>query len=99
MGAFLVEYLGLPEEQFPFALTEKDWKWVNTIKKNIIKNGNFGRSRRKIQKSGLLHSIESGWLILTQMLTFYRLAPKEVLFRFSSIGEWFMERFKIKRKR
>lgn len=29
MGAFLVEYLGLPEEQFPFVLTEKDrngWK-------------------------------------------------------------------------
>lgn len=98
MGAFLVEYLGLPEEQFPFILTEKDRKWVETIKKNIIKNGNFGRSRRKIQKTGLLHSIESGWLILTQMLTFYRLAPKEVLFRFSSIGEWFMERFKIKRK-
>ena len=99
MGAFLVEYLGLPEEQFPFVLTEKDRKWVETIKKNIIKNGNFGRSRRKIQKTGLLHSIESGWLILTQMLTFYRLAPKEVLFRFSSIGEWFMERFKIKRKK
>ena len=98
MGAFLVEYLGLPEEQFPFPVTEKDRKWVNTIKKNIIKNGNFGRSRRKIQKTGLLHSIESGWLILTQMLTFYRLAPKEVLFRFSSIGEWFMERFRIKKK-
>ena len=99
MGAFLVEYLGLPEEQFPFALTEKDRKWVNTIKKNILKSGNFGRSRRKVKSIGLLHSIESGWLILTQMLTFYRLAPKEVFFRFSSIGEWFMERFKIKRRR
>ena len=99
MGAFLVEYLGLPEEEFPFPLTEKDRKWVETIKKNILKSGNFGRSRRKMRSIGLLHSIESGWLILTQMFTFYRLAPKEVLFRFSSIGEWFMERFKIKRKR
>lgn len=99
MGAFLVEYIGLPEEKFPFALTEKDRKWVETIKKNILKSGNFGRSRRKMKSIGLLHSIESGWLILTQMLTFYRLAPKEVFFRFSSIGEWFMERFKIKRKR
>ena len=96
MGAFLVEYLGLPEEQFPFALEEKDRKWVETIKKNILKSGNFGRSRRKVKSVGLLHSIESGWLILTQMLTFYRLAPKEVLYRFSSIGEWFLERFKIK---
>lgn len=99
MGAFLVEYLGLPEEEFPFALTEKDRKWVETIKKNILKSGNFGRSRRKMKSIGLLHSIESGWLIITQMFTFYRLAPKEVLFRFSSIGEWFLERFKIKRKR
>ena len=99
MGAFLVEYLGLPEEKFPFALTEKDRKWVETIKKNILKSGNFGRSRRKMKSIGLLHSIESGWLILTQMFTFYRLAPKEVLFRFSSIGEWFLERFKIKRRR
>ena len=99
MGAFLVEYLGLPEEEFPFPLTEKDRKWVETIKKNILKSGNFGRSRRKMKSIGLLHSIESGWLILTQMFTFYRLAPKEVLFRFSSIGEWFLERFRIKRKR
>ena len=99
MGAFLVEYLGLPEEKFPFALTEKDRKWVETIKKNILKSGNFGRSRRKMKSIGLLHSIESGWLILTQMFTFYRLAPKEVLFRFSSIGEWFLERFRIKRRR
>lgn len=98
MGAFLVEYLGLPEEEFPFPLTEKDRKWVETIKKNILKSGNFGRSRRKMKSIGLLHSIESGWLILTQMFTFYRLAPKEVLFRFSSIGEWFMERFRIKKK-
>lgn len=96
MGAFLVEYIGLPEEQFPFALDEKDRKWVETIKKNILKSGNFGRSRRKVKSIGLLHSIESGWLILTQMLTFYRLAPKEVLYRFSSIGEWFLERFRIK---
>ena len=99
MGAFLVEYLGLPEEKFPFALDEKDRKWVETIKNNILKSGNFGRSRRKMKSIGLLHSIESGWLILTQMFTFYRLAPKEVLYRFSSIGEWFLERFKIKRRR
>ena len=95
-GAFIVDYLGLPEDKYPFSLTENDRKWINTIKKNILKNGNFGRSRRKIQKTGFFHSIESGWLILTQMLTFYRLAPKEVFFRFASIGEWFMERFKIK---
>ena len=99
MGAFLVEYLGLPEEQFPFALDEKDRKWVETIKKNILKRGNFGRSGRKVKKIGVLHSIETGYLNMVQTLTFYRLAPKEVLLRFTSLGEWFLERFKIKGSR
>ena len=99
MGAFLVEYLGLPEEQFPLALDEKDRKWVETIKKNILKRGNFGRSGRKVKKIGVLHSIETGYLNMVQTLTFYRLAPKEVLLRFTSLGEWFLERFKIKRRR
>ena len=99
MGAFLVEYLGLPEEQFPFALDEKDRKWVETIKKNILKRGNFGRSGRKVKNIGVLHSIETGYLNMVQTLTFYRLAPKEVLLRFTSLGEWFLERFKIKGSR
>ena len=99
MGAFLVEYLGLPEEQFPFALDEKDRKWVKTIKKNILKRGNFGRSGRKVKNIGVLHSIETGYLNMVQTLTFYRLAPKEVLLRFTSLGEWFLERFKIKGSR
>lgn len=99
MGAFLVEYLGLPEEEFPFTLTEKDRKWVETIKKNILKRGNFGRTGRKVKKLGVLHSMETGYLNMAQTVTFYRLAPKEVLLRFTSLGEWFLERFKIKRKR
>jgi hypothetical protein len=99
MGTFLVEYLGLPEEQFPFVLTEKDRKWVETIKKNILKRGNFGRTGRKVKNLGVLHSMETGYLNMAQTLTFYRLAPKEVLLRFTSLGEWFMERFKIKRKK
>lgn len=99
MGAFLVEYLGLPEEEFPFALTEKDRKWVETIKNNILKRGNFGRTGRKVKKLGVLHSMETGYLNMAQTITFYRLAPKEVLLRFTSLGEWFMERFKIKRRR
>ena len=97
MGAFLVAYLGLPEEIFPFTLEDKDRKWAKIIKKNVLKSGNFGRSRRTVQRTGLLHSIDSGWLVLTQIFTFYRLAPQEVLLRFNSLGEWFLERFKIKK--
>ena len=99
MGAFLVEYLGLPEDKFLFTLTEKDRKWVETIKKNILKRGNFGRTGRKVKNLGVLHSMETGYLNMVQTLTFYRLAPKEVLLRFTSLGEWFLERFKLKGSR
>lgn len=99
MGAFLVEYMGLPEDIFPFQLTDKDKKWAETIKKNILKRGNFGRSGRKVKNIGVLHSIETGYLNMVQTLTFYRLAPQEVLLRFTSLGEWFLERFKIKARR
>lgn len=99
MGTFIVKYLGLPEETFPFTLDEKDRKWVETIKKNILKRGNFGRSGRKVKNIGVLHSLETGYLNMAQTLTFYRLAPKEVLLRFTSLGEWFLERFKIKGNR
>ena len=98
MGAFIVEYLGLPEKTFPFALDDKDRKWVETIKRNILKRGNFGRSGRKVSNIGILHSMETGYLNMAQTFTFYRLAPKEVLLRFTSLGEWFLERFKIKGK-
>lgn len=97
MGAFVVEYLGLPENVFPFVLDDKDKKWVQTIKNNILKRGNFGRSGRKVNNLGVLHSMETGYLNMAQTLTFYRLAPKEVLLRFTSLGEWFLERFRIKR--
>ena len=99
MGAFVVGYLGLPEEMFPLTIGQKDKKWTETIKKNILKRGNFGRTGRKVKDIGVLHSMETGYLNMAQTLTFYRLAPQEVLLRFTSLGEWFLERFKIKKDR
>ncbi|MCR5130068.1 MAG: nucleotidyltransferase family protein [Prevotella sp.] len=98
VGALVVDVLGLPEEDFPFAITEKDRKWVKPILRNVMASGNFGRSRRKVKKLGLLHSIESGWLTLRQAWTFYRLAPREVFGRGLDLTGWFLERFKIKRE-
>ena len=95
VGAFLVEELSLPEESFPFQLTAKDRRWASIIRKNIIRGGNFGRSRRKVKKElKILHSIESGWLTLNQQFTFWRLAPKEVQGRFLTLFSWFFSRFK-----
>jgi len=81
MGAALVEALGLPEAEFPFALTQKDRKRGGKILRNMLHMGNFGRAARKTQKMGLLHSMETGWISLRQCLRFYSLCPKEALRR------------------
>jgi len=95
VGALVVDVLGLPESKFPFPLTRKDRKWVRRIKQNVMKSGNFGRSRRKVKQIGLMHSLESGWLSVSQTLTYYQLAPQEVLGRGMDLMSWFVERFKI----
>ena len=42
-----------------------------------------------------MHSLESGWLSVSQTLTYYQLAPQEVLGRGMDLMSWFVERFKI----
>ena len=92
MGAFLVEVLGLPEKEFPFPLKNKDKKWVRVIKKNVMEGGNFGRARRKVEQTGVIHSIETGWYALKQQLLFFKLAPKEVGLRYPRLIAWFVRK-------
>ena len=99
VGALVVDVLGLPESRYPFQLKCKDRKWVRRIKRNVLKSGNFGRSRRKVKEIGLMHSLESGWLSVSQTMTYYQLAPQEVLGRGMDLTSWFVERFKINWKR
>lgn len=96
IGAFAVDMLGLPEEWFPYDLSQADHRWAKTILRNVLQSGNFGRSRRHVKKLGVIHSLESGWLSAGQALTFYRLAPQEILLRAPNLAQWFLERFKIK---
>jgi len=92
MGAALVEALGLPEAEFPFALTEKDRKRGRKILKNMLRMGNFGHDARKTKKLGLLHSMETGWISLRQCLSFYALCPKDARSRVPYLLTWFLKR-------
>jgi len=93
VGAVLVDHLGLPSEQFPLQITEKDHRWSEVILKNVMKRGNFGRNIRKVDDPGFLHSLESGFLVVKQAFVFFQLAPAEVFGRFFSIGNWFFKRW------
>jgi len=92
VGSVLVEFLGLPPDKFPFALSEKDKRWEHNILKNVMDRGIFGINKRHVTNVGLLHSIESGWLVAKQTFVFFRLAPTEVLGRFFSIDNCFLKR-------
>ncbi len=92
VGSVLIGYLGLPPEKFPFMLSEKDNRWGHKILKNVMERGNFGRNQRRVSNTGILHSLESGWLVIKQAFWFCQLAPAEVFGRFFSIGNWFLKR-------
>lgn len=96
IGAFLIEKLGLPAEEFPYELSAKDMKWVAVIDKNVQRRGNFGRANRSVKDNGLLHSLETGWMSIEQAWVFFRLAPTEVFGRFSKLFSWFFKRFTIR---
>jgi hypothetical protein len=96
VGSVLVDYLGLQSEKFPFDLTDKDKRWGHKILKNVMKRGNFGRNFRRVTNIGILHSLESGVLVLKQTFVYLPLAPVEVGGRFFSIGSWFVQRLFLK---
>lgn len=75
-GTILVDRLGMPD--FPLPLSAKDRRMQPLILRDMLDGGNFGRSRRKVKRIGLLHKAETGLLTLTSSLRYLRLAPLEL---------------------
>jgi len=96
VGSFLVEELGLPGKEFPFALDGTDKRWGKRIKKNVLARGNFGKYGRSVKNMGLWHSVESAWLLAKQGITFGMLAPREVFLRSSILGFVYLDSLKSK---
>ena len=92
LGAVVVETLKLPAAEFPFELTQKDFRRGRRILKNMIKMGNFGHSAHKVKELGILHSMETGWITLKQCLRFYSLCPPESRGRFPLLFKTFLRR-------
>lgn len=90
VGAWLVDYLGLPETIFPLPLSEKDRKWKNRIHLNIVANrGSVLELDEKVgHRVSISHSIGTGFFVVGQIIRFLPLAPKELLWRFPSMAVW-----------
>lgn len=79
-GAFVVKYLGLPTDKFPYSLSSKDFKWGERILTAILEHGNFGRYNRKRTNSRILRSMETAEIAFGHCFTFFLLAPSDIVF-------------------
>ena len=92
MGSVLVDYLGLPEEEFPLTISEKDRRFSEKILKNIYHRGNFGHNLKYTQRRGPIHAIEHLKRVYNQVSLYYRFAPTEVLWRIPHMFIWWIKR-------
>lgn len=76
-GAVLTDYLGLQEEKFPFAISEKYHKLAHKIVENILKVGNFGHNRQYAHPHGVIHGLQQMGSLIEQCWKFGYLAPSE----------------------
>ena len=76
-GSILLDKLGLEKDSFPFSINDNDRRWGMKVLKVIYSGGNFGWNNRKINKIGLLHSIETGFIAISLTIRFMSLSPLE----------------------
>lgn len=74
-GVILVNYLGLPVKDFPFALTEKDEKRAKRMLDVVFYRGNMGKYNKRGGFSGYKHNLESTGIKLSHFVKFATLSP------------------------
>lgn len=90
VGAWLVEKLGFPENEFPFPLTRKHRSWVNSLHSNFMKMRAVGidLDDKVGHRVSFMHSLGTAMIVVRQTLRFLPLAPKEMLWRFPVMASW-----------
>lgn len=92
LGAILIEDLGLPEEEFPLAISDKDRKRSRKVLKDVIEMGNFGHNKSQVCRLGVLHSIQTGLRMFIQEIKYFDLAPKEIAGRLPKTFCWYLKK-------
>ncbi len=85
-GTVIVDELGLPSDEFPFALNCEDRKWKEKILKDIFKGGNFGKLNHQAQSSWRF-KLETMMVALRNSFKYYRLCPSEVGWLIPRLGK------------
>jgi len=78
-GTILIDEIGLSREEFPFDLSEKDFRWKEKIMDVIFTGGNFGKYGRSTEQAGWAHSLETGLRSANHVFRFFSLSPRENL--------------------
>ena len=77
IGYILTDKLGLPEEDFPLDIKEKDKKNGENALNLIWVHGNWGKYERDIAENGSIkYFIDKTHLRLSSQILFYKLSPK-----------------------
>ena len=91
-GPILTDYLGLPEEYFPFEIPAKFHRRAGSLWNNIIKLGNFGKNKKYLKKSGPIHGLQHLWRIAGQAIRFGYYAPAESFMKIPRMFAWWREK-------
>jgi hypothetical protein len=72
LGSILTAHLGLPSDEFPYALTPTDQRYGAYLLEAIFRHGSFGFHHRRYHKVSLAHTMES---LMIQARHVFRFAP------------------------
>ena len=92
LGAILTDYLGLPEEAFPFEITPDDHQKAPALFENMIEMGNFGHNKQYKESRGVRHAMQHLGRISLQARRFYHYAPAEAWWRIPYMFKWWMKK-------
>lgn len=92
LGAILTDYLGLPEEKFPFAISQQEHQDAKALMDDILEKGNFGHNIAYKNQPGVRHGIEHLGRIFQQSRTFAHYAPAEVWWRVPYMFKWWAKK-------
>ena len=74
-GSILVNYLGLPEQDFSYRITDKDRRYGEKILHVVFHRGNMGKYNKKFGFSGWRHNVEATFIKISHFVKFVPLAP------------------------
>lgn len=94
LGALLTDYLGLPEEQFPFAISDEDHRRLPALWQNMQERGNFGHNVKYKSTNMMAHGLEHLWRMSKQAREFYHYAPAEAWWHIPSMFPWWVTKIK-----